>query len=109
MIQQIKNSYTKISPNNGNDNSKDYLQRNNKDDLEFQSSLQNEHSSACIDIEAILKESDEQYDNEQESKQSSNKYHIKEGLKSSTLICFKDKSSTLICFETEDAPIKVYN
>ena len=56
MIQQMKNSYTKISPNNGNDNSKDYLQRNNKDNLEFQSSLQNEHSSACIGIEAILKE-----------------------------------------------------
>ena len=35
MIQQIKNSYTKISPNNSNGNSNDYLERNNKDDLEF--------------------------------------------------------------------------
>ena len=82
MIQEIKNSCSKISPNKGNDNNKDYLC-----DSEFRSSVQIEQSSTCIDIEAIWKESDVEYDNEQESKQSNNTNHIKEGFKSSTLIC----------------------
>ena len=62
MIEEIKNSGTKISPNNGNDNSKDYLY-----DLEFRSSAEIEQSSTCIVIEAILKKLDVEYDNEQES------------------------------------------
>ena len=83
MIKEIKNFCTKISPNNRNENNKDYLC-----DSEFRSSIQIEESSTCKDIEAILKELDVEYDNEQESKQNNNKHHIKEGFKSSTLICF---------------------
>ena len=78
MIQEIKNSCSKISPNKGNDNNKDYLC-----DSEFRSSVQIEQSSTCIDIEVIWKESDVEYDNEQESKQSINK---SSSFKSSTLI-----------------------
>ena len=81
MIQEIKNSCSKIYPNKGIDNNKDYLC-----DSEFRSSVQIEQSSTCIDIEVIWKESNVEYDNEQESKQSNNKNHIKEGFKSSTLI-----------------------
>ena len=78
MIQEIKNSCSKTSPNKGNDNNKDYLC-----DSEFRSSVQIEQSSTCIDIEVIWKESDVEYDNEQESKQSINK---SSSFKSSTLI-----------------------
>ena len=48
MIQEITNSYTKISPNTVNDNNKDYSR-----DSEFQSLVQTEHPSGCIDIEKI--------------------------------------------------------
>ena len=78
MIQEIKNSCSKTSPNKGNNNNKDYLC-----DSEFRSSVQIEQSSTCIDIEVIWKESDVEYDNEQESKQSINK---SSSFKSSTLI-----------------------
>ena len=78
MIQEIKNSCSKTSPNKGNDNNKDYLC-----DSEFRSSVQIEQSSTCIDIEVIWKESNVEYDNEQESKQSINK---SSSFKSSTLI-----------------------
>ena len=50
VIQEIKNSCTKISPNNGNENNKDYLC-----DSGFRSSVQINQSSTCIDIETILK------------------------------------------------------
>ena len=82
MIQEIKNSCTKISPNNGNDSNKDYLC-----DSGFRSSVQINQSSTCIDIETILKELDVD-SNGQESKQSSDKHHIK-GFKSSMLIYFE--------------------
>ena len=72
VIQELKNSCTKISPNNGNDNNKDYLC-----DSGFRSSVQINQSSTCIDIETILKELDVEYNNEQESKQSNDKQHIK--------------------------------
>ena len=49
-----------------------------------------------MDIETILKELSVEYNKEQESKQSNNKHHVKEGFKSSTLICF-------------DAAEKIYN
>ena len=45
MVQETKYSYTKKSPNNGNENSKDY-------------SIKIKHSSSCIDIKATLKELD---------------------------------------------------
>ena len=45
MIQEIKNSCRKISPNNRNDNNKYYLC-----DSEFRSSVQIEQSSTNIDI-----------------------------------------------------------
>ena len=83
VIQELKNSCTKISPNNGNDNNKDYLC-----DSRFQSSVQINQSSTCIDIETILKELDVEYNNEQESNQSNDKHHLNKGFKSSTLICF---------------------
>ena len=63
MIPESKNFYTRISPNNGNDNNKDYLC-----DSEFRSSVQIEQSSTWIDIEEILKELYVEYDNEQGSK-----------------------------------------
>ena len=53
-------------------------------------------------IEAILKELDVKYDHKQERKQNSNQHHVKEGFKSSTLICFKDKIK-------KDATAKVSN
>ena len=83
MIQELKNSCTKISPNNGNGNNKDYLC-----DSGFQASVQINQSSTCIDIETILKELDVEYKNEQESNQSNDKHHRNKGFKSSTLICF---------------------
>ena len=83
VIQELKSSCTKISPNNGNDNNKNYLC-----DSGFRSSLQINQSSTCIDIETILKELDVEYNNEQESNQSNDKHHINKGFKSSTLICF---------------------
>ena len=49
-MQEIKKSRAKISPKNGNDDNKDYLC-----DSEFQSSVQIEQSSPCIDIKAISK------------------------------------------------------
>ena len=72
VIQELKNCCTMISPNNGNDNNKDYLC-----DSGFRSSVQINQSSTCIDIETILKELDVEYNNEQESKQSNDKQHIK--------------------------------
>ena len=63
MIPESKNFYTRISPNNGSDNNKDYLC-----DSEFRSSVQIEQSSTWIDIEEILKELYVEYDNEQGSK-----------------------------------------
>ena len=50
MMQEIKNSCARISPKNDNDDNKDYLW-----DSEFQSSVQTEQSSPCIDIKAISK------------------------------------------------------
>ena len=82
MILELKNSCTKISPNNGNDNDKDYLC-----DSGFRLSVQINQSSTCTDTETTLKELDVEYNNEQESKQSNDKQHIKKGLKSSALIC----------------------
>ena len=46
-------------------------------------------------LEAILKELDVEYANEQESKQSNNKHHVKEGFKSFNLIYFD--AATKIC------------
>ena len=91
MIQEIKSCCTKIFPNNGNDNNKDYLC-----DSGFWSSVQINQSSTCIDIETILKELDAEYNNKQERKQSKYKHPIKEGFKRSKLIYF-------------DAVEKIYN
>ena len=77
--------------NDGNGNNKDNLY-----DSGFRSSVQIEQSWTCVDIETILKELDVEYNNEQESKQSNNKHHVKKGFKSSTLISF-------------DAATKIYN
>ena len=71
MIQELQNSCTKTSPNNGNDNNKDYLC-----DSRFRSSVQINQSSTCIHIKTILKELDVEYNNEQESTQSNDKHHI---------------------------------
>ena len=57
IIEEIKNSSTKISPNNGHDNNKGH-----SSDPEFRSSIQIEQSSTCINIEAILKELDVEHD-----------------------------------------------
>ena len=57
IIEEIKNSSTKISPNNGHGNNKGY-----SSDPEFRSSIQIEQSSTCINIEAILKELDVEHD-----------------------------------------------
>ena len=72
MIPELKNFCTKISPNKGNNNNKDYLC-----DSGFRLSVQINQSSTCIDTETILKELDVEYNNEQESKQSNDKQHIK--------------------------------
>ena len=58
--------------NDGNGNNKDNLY-----DSGFRSSVQIEQSWTCVDIETILKELDVEYNNEQESKQSNNKHHVK--------------------------------
>ena len=50
MMQEIKKSRAKISPKNGNDGNKDCLC-----DSEFQSSVEIEQSSPCIDIKTISK------------------------------------------------------
>ena len=91
MIQELKTPCKKVSPNNGSDNNQDYLC-----DSGFRSSVQINQSSTCIDIETISKELDVGYNNEQESKQSNDIHLMKEGFKSSTLICF-------------DAAEKIYN
>ena len=102
MIQELKNSCTKISANNSNDNNKDYLC-----DSGFRSSVQINQSSTCIDIETILKELDVEYKNEQESKQSNDKHHINKGFKNSTLICFDaaEKICNSISEETKTVEI----
>ena len=102
VIQELKNSCKKISPNNGNGNNKDYLC-----DSGFRSSVQINQSSTCIDIETILKELNVVYNNEQESNQSNGKHHINKGFKSSTLICFNaaEKISHSIAEETKTVEI----
>ena len=97
MIQEIKNSCKRISPSNSNDN-KDYLC----------DSVQIEQSSTCIDIEATLKESDLEYDNEQESKQSNNKHHMKGGFKSTTLICFDPTTKIYNSISAETKTVEIH-
>ena len=62
----------------------------------------NQFTPSPTSIEAILKELDVKYDNKQERKQNNNQHHVKEGFKSSTLICLKDKIK-------KDATAKVNN
>ena len=61
-----------------------------------------------MDIEPILKELDVWYDNEQESKQSNNKHHIKEGFKSSTLICFDAARKSYNAISEETRTVEVH-
>ena len=102
MIQELKTPCKKVSPNNGSDNNQDYLC-----DSGFRSSVQINQSSTCIDIETISKELDVGYNNEQESKQSNDKHLMKEGFKSSTLICFDaaEKIYNLISEETKTVEV----
>ena len=103
MIQEIKNTYTKITSKNGNDYNKDYLCGS-----EFRSSVQIVQSSTCTDIEAILKKLDVEHDNKQESKQSNNKHHIKEGFKSSRLICFHAATKTYNSISEETKTVDLH-